>query len=207
MSRVARIALSLAALAAIASVVAQFVLTVFVHSDVVPGAIRYFSFMSNWMAIVATVITVTTLLGAGRGLGGATARMAVVPLVFIVFVLYELLLRGTTTEYGLAQSITTDLLHDVVPWTFIIAWFLLPHPGLPWRAAAYAMVIPLAYLVFGLLRGFLGGFWGYWFLNPTQIGYVEFVRNSALILLLFVLLGLVVVAIDRALARRAAPAV
>lgn len=193
----------LAALAASFGVAAQVYLTVFDGDyGLAGGLLRYVSYMSNWHAVAAATVAWATLFAPQSRLGGATARLALVPLVVIVMALYEALLRGQNGEVVPLQSITTDVIHDAVPVLFVLMWLTLPHPGLPWRAAAAAMILPFGYLVFGMGRGLIDGFWGYWFLNLPKLGTVEFVRNSALILLAFGLLGLALVALDRHLARR-----
>lgn len=189
-------------LCALLGTIMQFTLTVFFQNPGLEGLFSYITKMTNWNVLAGLAIAAAILFAPRSVLAQPMARAAMVPLMIIVFVLYEALLRGTSGAHALPQRLTTNLLHDLVPWLFVISFVLLPHRGLPWRAAAWAMLLPFGYLVFGLFRGLVDDFWAYWFLDPTNVGWLDFVRNVVLILSALTAMGLVVVAVERWLYRR-----
>jgi len=59
------------------------------------------------------------------------------------------------------------------------------------------LLIPLIYVAYSLARGAIIHAYPYHFADPTLLGYPRALGNTALMLIGFWLLGLVVVAIDR----------
>jgi prolipoprotein diacylglyceryltransferase len=63
------------------------------------------------------------------------------------------------------------------------------------KTAWWVVVYPLTWLGFSLVRGFLDGWWPYWFINPGSEGGVVgmityiFIIAAAFIALAFVILG------------------
>ena len=63
---------------------------------------------------------------------------------------------------------------------------------------------PLVYVTYWLLRGPIMGYYPYPFLDVTKLGYPQVFTNSAMLLVAFVVLALVLVAVDRAIGRKRA---
>lgn len=152
---------------------------------------RFFTVLTN--LIVA--ITFTSLaLGrqvAPSVLGGVTLAIALVGAV------YMLLLRGLLDLSGGALLADT-LLHKVVPLLVPIWWLVwAPRGGLssrdPWLWALY----PLAYFAYAIARGLAGDIYPYPFMNVAKIGWPQTLINSAVIALCFVLVGYVMLWLDR----------
>ena len=68
------------------------------------------------------------------------------------------------------------------------------------------MAFPVAYCAYALLRGAQSGLYPYPFLEADELGYARVAGNVAILVALFVLLGLALTGFGRALARRQAAA-
>lgn len=85
-------------------------------------------------------------------------------------------------------------------------WTLFDQRGrLRPRYAAWWLAFPLGYLGFALVRGLIVHRYPYPFIDAGQLGYGGVGLSSLFFAFAFWLLGLVVVGVDRGLARRTAP--
>lgn len=158
----------------------------------------YFTLLTNLMvAVVASAMA----LCPKSALAGPKARLAALTSIVLVGVVYGLLLRNVWTPTGW-QKIADLGLHDVVPPLFALAWLLGRHGGLAFRDIFWAVAPGLVYLVYALTRGAADGWYAYWFLNPDTLGTERLALNIVRLAAGFLLAGTILVAADRALARR-----
>lgn len=160
----------------------------------------FFTVLTNLgVAIVATEIA----LGGLHALTGARARLMAVVSIVLVGVIYALLLRNVWNPEG-AQLIADRLLHQAVPVLFLVVWLVGSHGELRLADALWAMVPPLAYLVYAVARGEADGWYAYWFLDPAKLGPERMGQNAAVLAVVFLATALLFVWIDRRMARRPA---
>lgn len=158
----------------------------------------YFTVLSN--TLVATVLTceLTARESAARRWflqpwvsSGIAVSIAVVGLV------YSLLLRHLWHPEGW-QWLTDELLHDVMPLLFLVYWWCWVRKGtLRLRHIALWMIYPLVYFAYSMLRGHLLATYPYPFIDVGKLGYPQVFVNAAGLLAGFVLIGLIVVGLDR----------
>lgn len=120
--------------------------------------------------------------------------------VFIVFVGFIdfIFLDGLGKAHGL-KLIAESLLHVVIPILYIIYWIVfVPKGTLLWiNPFSSWLVYPLAYFSYILLRGVLTDKYPYRFINARIFGYKYVLLHATELLFVFVVLGLLVVAIDQ----------
>lgn len=110
---------------------------------------------------------------------------------------YFFLLRQTWNPQGL-DKLTDILLHDVVPVLYVVFWiFFAPKSGLRWRDTLYWAIYPIIYFVWILGRGALSGRYPYPFVDVGHLGYPRVLLNAVVLLSVFLVGGLVVVAVSR----------
>lgn len=186
----------------------QFV--VFVEAWTLAGVLerleKYFSYFTILTNILVALALTLPLLGPAssaaiwsrsEGVRAATTMYAVV-----VGVIYHLLLRATWQPQGF-QIVTDTLLHTVMPLAILIDWIAFtPRGQLRWVDAAKWLAFPLAFGAWSLLHGAIGGWYPYWFIDVGELGYARVLINLVGLLAFFGIVGLIVVAIDRTLARR-----
>ena len=159
----------------------------------------------SFFTILSNLLVTLTLTFAGWmpncKLGAFFSRSqvqaAVAVYIIIVGVIYTLLLRHLWNPQG-AQKVADMLLHDFVPAVYASYWLIFaPKSGLRWKDAVTWLAYPGAYLIYLLLRGALSGKYPYPFIDVSQLGYLHTFLNAAGFLVIFLGLGLIVVAYAR----------
>jgi hypothetical protein len=124
-------------------------------------------------------------------------RLAGVIDIAITGVVYNVALADLHELDGRA-AVADQLLHVVVPILAVVGWLLLGPRGLvAGRDVAWAALVPLAWLVFTLIRGPIVDWYPYPFLDVRDHGYPRVVLNCLVVGALFVALGAGARALDR----------
>ncbi len=184
--------------------VAQYVLLLSEGTRSVVGStvvfFSYFTILTN--VVVALALTAPALFPDSR-LGRWTAtegvRAAVAMYIAVVGVIYHTLLDATWNPQGLLFYVN-QILHTVMPIAFVLDWLLfVPKGRLRWIDPVKWLAYPLAYGVFTVIHGQIIGWYPYWFIDIGALGWGRAVANFAALLAFFLVLGLIVAALDRAL--------
>jgi hypothetical protein len=84
------------------------------------------------------------------------------------------------------------------------SWLLVgPRGRLHLGLLPLMLVVPVAWLVHALIRGAISGYYAYFFLDVSELGYLGAGRNLVGVVLFALVLASVFVGIDRMLARHA----
>lgn len=164
----------------------------------------YFTVLTNLFVALALLLP---LVAPDSGIGRFAARPMVqgcaATSILVVGIGYHVLLRHVWNPQGM-QWIADMLLHYVMPILFFLHWLLvLPGHRLPWSAPLAWCVYPVGYVVYALLRGELLQSYPYPFIDVLAIGYGGALLNALGLLVCFVVLGMILVAVSNARARRA----
>ncbi|MBW4583147.1 MAG: Pr6Pr family membrane protein [Tildeniella nuda ZEHNDER 1965/U140] len=162
----------------------------------------YFTILSNIL-----VATVFTTVGAQRYADGFFAhpkvKSGVGVYIFITGIVYFLILRHTWNPTGLSW-VADIALHYVMPALYLIEWlFFTPKGYLQWHNAVRWLVFPLGFVVWALFWGAVFGFYPYPFIDVATLGYPQVLANSVFMAIGFLVLGLLLVALDRWLGKNA----
>jgi hypothetical protein len=163
--------------------------------------IVYFSFftiLTNILvALVFTAIAMDPAVGWLRFFSSSPVQAATTVYIAIVGAVYQLLLRQLWNPQG-AQWVADVLLHAVIPVGYVLYWFLFaPRAGLRWKDAVGWLVYPGVYLVYVLARGAVSGDYPYPFVDVNVLGYGGVLARAAGLMLVFLGMGLLVVAVGR----------
>ncbi|WP_022891485.1 Pr6Pr family membrane protein [Agromyces subbeticus] len=170
----------------------------------------YFTVQSAFAAVVTLGIAGAFALFAPRDpawLGVLRTMVTVYVLVSgIVFAI--IVAQASTRDYRMDVPWSDTVLHFVVPALAVAAWtadsIMAVNPRVPWSTAGWVLVFPSIWLVYTLLRGADIGWYPYFFLDEAQVGGpVGVAIYCLLVLVIFVSLTAGLVAINRALWRRA----
>jgi hypothetical protein len=163
----------------------------------------YFTVLTNILvalALTAPVVAPDSRLGRWSRSEGV--RAAVAMYIVVVGLTYHFLLAATWNPQGWSL-LANNLLHYVMPAAFVADWLLFTPKGrLRWVDPLKWLVLVLAYGGWTLLHGALSGWWPYWFVNVDSLGLGKAAGYFAGLLAFFLIVGLVVVAIDRTFGRR-----
>lgn len=163
--------------------------------------ITYFSFftiLTNFLvALVFTAAAVRPSAAWGQLLLRPSVQASTAVYIAIVGIVYQLLLRQLWNPQG-AQWVADVLLHSVLPVGYVLYWWLFaPRDELNWKNAIGWLVYPGAYLVYTLARGAVSGLYPYPFVDVNALGYGGVLARSAGLMLVFLGMGLLMVAIAR----------
>lgn len=160
----------------------------------------YFTVLTN--LLVAVLLTASALCGRADTLLTRPGTMSAAAVyIVIVGAIYAVLLRAMWHPTGL-QRLADLTLHDAMPVLYVLCWlFFVPKGTLHWRQPVVWLVYPLLYGIYTLIRGALGARYPYPFLDVRALGWPAVLLNSAVLGAVFVALGLVVVMLDRTVAR------
>lgn len=164
--------------------------------------LTYFTIWSNiTVAVVLTVMLARPGLFSRSDRVGAiwrALRLDSVLMIVITGIVYNLLLaEGGKTG---ADALSNTLLHVVVPLLTPIVWILVGPRGLiRGSTIALALVLPLVWAAFALVRGAVVGAYPYGFLDVSANGLVSVLSFILVILVVAVCMALVMWAIDAGL--------
>ena len=163
----------------------------------------YFTILSNVLvALALTAPVVAQNSRPGRWFAGEGVRAAMAMYIVVVGVVYHFLLAPTWNPQGLAL-LGNSLLHYVMPAAFVLDWLLFAPKGrLNWKDPARWLIFPLIYGGWTLIHGALSGWWPYPFVDVGDLGLGRVLLNFVGLLIFFLIVGLIIVTLDRTFGRR-----
>jgi hypothetical protein len=171
-------------------------------------AARVFNMFCFFTVQSNVIVGITGALLAWRlDLGDHSTAFRVFRLVGVIDIaitglVYNVALADLTELDGKA-AVADQLVHVVVPILAVAGWAMFgPRGWIGGRDIALAALVPLAWLVFTLIRGPIVDWYPYPFLDVRDHGYPRVFANCVVVGLLFLALAAGARALDRALDRR-----
>lgn len=158
----------------------------------------FFTILTNILtAAVFTAVAFQPKDGWGKWLCRPSVQAATAVYIAIVGMVYQLLLRQLWNPQG-AQWVADVLLHSILPVGYVVYWLLFaPRAELSWKDSVTWLIYPGLYLVYILARGAVSGSYPYPFVDVNVLGYGGVLARAGLLLLVFLGMGLLVVAVGR----------
>ncbi|UFH33641.1 Pr6Pr family membrane protein [Chryseobacterium sp. C-71] len=192
-TKIQTISASLLALMAWFCVILQF----YISSDTFTNVISYFTILCN--SLIAISLSLSTFFPKtklGKFFSGLSVKTAIALYIFIVFIVYNTVLRGIWKPTGW-QLFLDNMLHVTIPILFILYWlFLVDKAKLNWKNGFYWLIFPLIYLIYSLIRGSAVGWYPYPFLNVDKLGFGQVIINIFIMLIVFLVSGSALIAIN-----------
>lgn len=163
--------------------------------------VNFFSFFTVQTNLLIALSLTISLLVPSSALGRITSSVsfetAIGLYIFVVAVVYNTVLRGLVKLEGIGLFVDT-ILHVIVPLLYLIYWLIFVSKGLlHWRDGLSWLLFPFLYLMYSMIRGAIVGWYPYPFLNPSQQGYGQVCLSVILVILVFLIGGFAMIAIDR----------
>lgn len=166
----------------------------------------YFTITSCLLTGIALVVSGLRVLGNKEETKFLTLfRLTMAASMVIVGVIYNALLAGAAPDprdVGYDWPVLPNLLmHTYMPILVFLEW-LLTRTAVPLKlkSAFWVLVYPLAWLAFAITRGFITGWWAYWFIDP-QYGVATMAQWILTIAAFFVVLAIGLLPAQKALAK------
>ncbi|WP_309645458.1 Pr6Pr family membrane protein [Phenylobacterium sp.] len=163
----------------------------------------YFTILSNlFAAVMFTAPAAFPRSPIGLYFAKPAIRTAVTLYMSVTAATYIAILQGLWDPQGL-QWVADTTLHYLTPGLVLLDWLLFtPKRTLRWVYVWPWLVFPLAYGVYSIVRGPYAGFYPYPFLDVSKLGLERVAMNMVAMTGLFLILGLILIAIDRAVKPR-----
>jgi hypothetical protein len=165
----------------------------------------YFTILTN--LLVAMALTLPLIAPDSKTAKRLTDPIAVAGIatsILFVSLAYHVLLRHLWNPHGVPM-VADDILHYCTPGLFFLYWFVYVREGsLRWIHPLVWGSYPTLYFVYVLVRGDIIGSYPYGFIDVNTLGYSKTLVNALGLLLVFVIMGLGIVAVER-VARRLRP--
>lgn len=161
----------------------------------------YFTILTNVLvALALTAPAVAPDSRLGRWAASEGVRAALAMYIAVVGLIYHLLLDATWNPQGLLLYVN-QVLHTVMPIAFVLDWLLFVQKGrLRWIDPVKWLAYPLLYGLWTVIHGQIVGWYPYWFIDISALGWGTAIANFSALLAVFLALGLIVAALDRGLA-------
>lgn len=165
------------------------------------NSLIYFKFFTNQTNLMVAVWLVIALIYHSREnkppILHPKIKGALTTYIVTTCVIYATLLSGGKATWTIV-SLLTYTSHYIVPIAFMIDWLLFTEKGkIKYSSALYWLLYPLAYLIFSLAHGTLTGQYLYYFIDVSRLGWGGFAFVVLLLLVFFLLLGLLVIGVNR----------
>ncbi len=166
------------------------------------NTLSYFTILTNILvALVLSAIAAGTRTESSSRFLSPASKTALASYILIVGCVYEVALRRLWNPEGL-HLIVDVILHYIVPIGYFTYWLLfVPKGSLRYGRIWSWTIYPLAYLVYSAVRGWIYDFFPYPFINFREIGWGNFAVNGLLLCFVFVATGLLLIGLDRSIAR------
>ncbi len=132
-------------------------------------------------------------------------RLTMAASMVIVGVIYNALLAGgdpDPRDVGYDWPVIPNLiLHTYMPILVFLEWLITRSAfKLDLKSAFWVLVYPLTWLAFAITRGFITGWWAYWFIDP-QYGFATMAQWILTIAGFFVVLAIGLLPAQKAIAK------
>ncbi|MCW2362948.1 hypothetical protein M2333_002196 [Sphingobium sp. B11D3B] len=158
--------------------------------------------MLRFFTVIGNLLSCVVLFGVALGAKAPShpRRLAGVMLAMgLIGIVYAVLLRATESLSGPAET-SNLLLHYIAPPAVALYWLVfVPKGRLVYADTLRWALLPLAYLAYAIGRAQFDGRYPYPFLDVSRHGWAQVGVTVGLIALGFMLVGAVVVWIDRRL--------
>ena len=167
--------------------------------------VRFFSYMTIWTNILVTLTLIVPLIAKNsklaKFLSSPIMETGTMLYITVVGISYHFLLSHIWAPTGL-QKVADVSLHYVVPAIYIVYWFLFIKKGEQQYSNSYKwMLYPLIYIIYALIHGAIVNAYSYPFIDVNEHGYGIVMRNSLFLAVGYFLLGVILIFIDKAMAK------
>lgn len=174
-----------------------------IATETFANVISYFTILCNLLITVSLTLSLFfPETKPGIFFSRLTVQTAIALYIFIVFIVYNTVLRGLLVLSGWSLFLD-NMLHVVIPILYLFYWSIfLEKKKMQWKSGWYWMIFPSLYLIYSLIRGAAISWYPYPFLNAHKFGYEKVFSNILLMMLVFFISGFVLIFINNKLEKR-----
>jgi hypothetical protein len=149
----------------------------------------YFTILSN--ILVAVILTMMFFRPQRDSFVWRVLRLDTIIMITVTGVVYNAILAANSDAVAWGAFATT-IEHRITPVLTVVVWLLVgPHGWINLKACLGALVLPIGWLIFALIRGAIIGAYPYPFLDVVELGYGQvFINVGGVVIFAFVLMAI-----------------
>ena len=160
----------------------------------------YFTIWSN--IIVAIVLTLLALNPHRDSPLLRVLRIDTLMMISITGIIYAAIIAPYVTNRGW-EHLSNALVHQITPIVTILVFIIAgPRGWFNVKAVFAALIVPIVYVIYTLIRGAVIGAYPYSFFNVAKYGYTAVLINVIAIAIFGLILAFIFMGIDRLMMRR-----
>jgi hypothetical protein len=146
--------------------------------------VRFFTIQSN---ILSGIVSAQLARDPARdGRGWRVARLAALFGITVTGIVYAAVLAAIHEPHGLRETTSNAIFHYVVPVGMVLGWLLFgPRPRISGSAVGWALLWPVLWFAYTLVRGEATGWYPYPFVDAATQGYARIVLNAVAVTAVF----------------------
>ena len=173
-------------------------------SGVIGRVSDYFSYFTHWSNILVAIVL--TLIWRGsphiHSKWFAVLRLDSLIMITVTGLIFAIVLAPSMELRGWEYA-SNALEHYITPILTVLVFIVFgPRRQLNYRFVLPALILPLTWVVFALIRGAIIHAYPYGFVNAAEWGYGTVFLNLVGVVIVGILFGLMFVAIDRFASKR-----
>ncbi len=166
---------------------------------------RYFSYMTIWSNILIAMAFFHPLFFPSSRLSFFINKPIVegglLVYIIVVMLINHFFLAGIVQFTGM-QWVVDRFLHYIIPVLYIVFWIFYGKKGRQeYSNSIRWLIFPLIYILFVLMRGAIIDKYPYPFIDVTELGYPLALRNMVLIGVVYLIVGLIFIILDKRLTK------
>lgn len=193
------------AITGLTALVIQFYLTVTNSHEsglsYLSGVIIFFSYNTILTNLLVLICFINLILKRNSMpslfFSSSVVQTGILVYILIVGLVYHFVLASAWNPKGIALFADV-LLHYVVPTFYFVYWLLFTEKGKQRYVNCFKwQIYPVTYVIYVLIRGEISGRYPYFFLEANVHGYGDVLVNIFFVAMGYVIVGAVVVSIDK----------
>jgi len=158
----------------------------------------YFTILGNTFAFIMLFVGAYALISARKSRAIDSLRGAATLYMVVVGIVFATLLAGIEGATFTAVPWDNIVLHYIMPVALLVDWLIdRPTNRVSYKTSLLWLIVPLAYVIYSLIRGVIVQWYPYPFLNPEPNGYGPVIMTGIGIALVCLIGGLMIVRVSR----------
>ena len=175
-------------------------------TSLIGSTVVYFSFFTTQTNVLANLAFLAPVVAPnshlGRWASSEGVRAAVAMYIAVVGLIFHFILSATWKPVGMA-AVGNLVVHYIIPIAFVLDWLMFTPKGrLRWIDPLKWLAFPLVYGLWTVIHGALIHWYPYFFIDIGALGWGRALINYGFLLIFFLIVGLVIVTIDRVFGRQ-----
>ena len=160
----------------------------------------FFTYVTQWSNILVAVIMWMLVANPRRnGKVFRVLRLDTILMISVTGIIYQGLLAASAKNVGL-EVVTNFFLHQLTPIVVVVVWLLVgPRRQFKWVDIPLALILPIVWAIFALVRGAVINAYPYGFLNVDKHGLGTVIVTVIAIAIFGVIISAIYLGLDRLL--------